>query len=132
MNLEAGLSAVKPALPEESQKQVEAVLAAITPVIKAARDEKTISKRVAFMIRDMNRSIESAVGDFGDDADEGEGFSAGEPAAVAAPVDAPAVAGAAPTETPATPPAAEAPGPEAPPAEAPAAPAPAQPEGAKN
>jgi hypothetical protein len=122
MNLEAGLTAVKPALPQESQKLVDAVLAAIKPVIKAAGDEKgTISLRVADMIRTMSQAVVSAVGAPEGASDEGD-FSAGEPAPAATP---PAPAAAAPGEAPpveaATPPATE-----TPPA------ASAQPEGAKN
>lgn len=128
MNLGAGLFAVKPALPEDSQKQVDAVLAAITPVVKAAQNEKTISRRVTFMVREMNQKIVATVGDLGGASDDEEGFSAGEPAAAAPaaspPGNAPAAANAPATDAPVAGPAVKAPGAEAP--------APAQPEGAKN
>lgn len=133
MNLGAGLFAVKPALPEDSQKQVDAVLAAITPVVKAAQDEKTISRRVTFMVREMNQKIVATVGDLSGASDDEDGFSAGESAAAAPvaspPGNAPAAANAPASDAPAAGPEVKAPGAETPAADAPA---PAQPEGAKN
>jgi hypothetical protein len=146
MNLRAGLTAVKPALPADSQKQVDAIVAAVTPVIKAAGDEKTISRRVTDTIRSMNQAIVATVGDIGGASEDDDQFTAGgaPPAAVPAGappaatavapeaelVEAPGTAPAAASEAPATP----APAAEVPPAEPPAATPPATVpiEGAKN
>jgi hypothetical protein len=136
MNLEAGLTAVKPALPAESQKQVDAVLAAIKPVIKAAGDVKaTISLRVADTVRSMSQSLAETIGAPQGASDDADNFSAGGPSPGAAPAAAPAAAppavgpGTTPPAASETAPA-DAPAAESPPAAAPAAIA--QPEGAKN
>jgi hypothetical protein len=126
MNLETGLTAVKPALPPDSQKQVDAVLAAIKPVITAAGDEKgTISLRVAATVRTMSQSLAATIGAPDGTSDDGDEFSAGGGAPAAAPAAAPGVAPAA-----SPPAAADAPAADTPPAAAPATPP--QPEGAKN
>jgi hypothetical protein len=135
LNLGAGLKAVKPALPEESQKQVDAILAAFMPVAKAVTDEDTGVFGVADAVRKMSGAITVAIGapeDEGDDADE---FTAGEPApaaADAAPAAEPPTAGSgaeASITPPAAPPASKEP-PAEEPVDAPAATAP--PDSAKN
>jgi hypothetical protein len=135
VNVAAGLRAVKSALPEESQKQVDAILAAFKPVVTAATDDKTGRFGVADAVRTLDQSITVVVGDLGGtEEDEEEGFTVGGEAG------APGAAGAGPAATtpgdsapaaapaaaaPATPPATAPGGAAAPPAATPA-------EGAKN
>jgi hypothetical protein len=149
INVGKGLKAVKPALPEEAQKQVDAILAAFLPAVKAATDERTGPLGVANAIRSMNEAIVAVIGEpegDDDDADDEEFSVGGPPAAAAAtppaalpttaPEDAePGPETPAPAATPAEDPsAATAPAADAPPTPTPPAtePAPAQPEAAKN
>jgi hypothetical protein len=99
VSLGRGLSAVKPALPADSQKQVDALLAAIGPVIKAAADEKTVTSRVTHTIRTMNQDVIATIGEIGgtSDDEEEDDFTAGGPAPATA-----AAAGAPAAPTPAT------------------------------
>ncbi len=125
VDLRTGLRAVRPAMPEDAQKNVDAILAAIQPVINAAADEDTVSLAVANAIRDMTDAINEVAAPGEEPADDG--FSAEAPAPAAAPPastppDAPAAEEPPPVETPAAVAAgAEAPAAEAPPGE-PAAP----------
>lgn len=111
VQLRAGLRAVRPAVPEESQTKIDAVLAAIKPAIDAASDMGNIvSLRVAALVRDMAFAINEATGV--DDAPvEEDGFSAEAPAADPAGAPAPAATAPAGSE-----PAAPAPGTATPPA----------------
>ncbi len=59
--LRTGLKQVKPALPAETQKKVDAVLAAINPVITAASSKDTVDLRLAESIRTMAGAINKAV-----------------------------------------------------------------------
>ncbi|MCI0332287.1 MAG: hypothetical protein L0228_03550 [Planctomycetes bacterium] len=109
VDLRSGLRAVKPAVPEDAQKNVDAILAAIQPVINAASDKEVHSLRITDLIRVMTDAINEVAAPGEVPADDG--FSA----------DAPAPAAATPAATPAAAPAAE----ETPPADAPSAEAPA-------
>jgi hypothetical protein len=60
LQLMAGLDALKKAVPEEDQKKIDAVKAAIKPVIDKASDEKTISGRVAEAVGTMQIAINEA------------------------------------------------------------------------
>lgn len=60
-DLRNGLKTVKPALPAETQKKVDAVLAAINPVITAASSKDTVELRLADSIRKMAEEIIVAV-----------------------------------------------------------------------
>jgi hypothetical protein len=127
VNLRAGLAAVKPAVPEDSQKQIDAVVAAMKPVVEAASDKKVISLRVADLVRTMNADIGRLVGADEEASEAEEEFTAGgaaaaEPAAPGAPPPAGAESSAG-----------EAPAATLPAAEEPAATPPAaQPDAAKN
>jgi hypothetical protein len=71
VNLKAGLATfssagingvpVKPGLPEDAQKKVDAVLAAINPVIAAASSKDTVDLKLTVAIRNMAVAIDSAV-----------------------------------------------------------------------
>jgi hypothetical protein len=118
-NLRRGLRAVKPAVPAESQKEIDDVLAAIQPVIAATADKSLVSIEISNAISTMNSRLVQLVG--APEGAEDEEFSVGgEAAADATPVDGAAVAAPAPADGA---PAAETPAAQTPPAEAPAAPA---------
>jgi len=97
VQLRAGLRAVHPAVPKESQQKIDAVLAAMKPAIDAASDvDNVIPLRVAEIVRIMAAGINEATGITDAPAEE-DGFSAEAPAA------APAAGAAAPGATPAGP-----------------------------
>jgi hypothetical protein len=133
-NVAMGLNAVKPALPPESQKQVDDILAAFRPVVNAVQVEKAGVFGVGEALRTMNQKIKTIVGEPEAPSDDEE-FSAGEASpAAAAPEAAP---GAAPAAQPVAEPPADAapatPDADAAATETPAATPPAAaPEGAKN
>ncbi len=56
-----GLLKVKPALPAETQKKVDALLAAINPVITSASSKDTVDLRLAESIRSMAEAVNKAV-----------------------------------------------------------------------
>lgn len=60
IDLRRGLRAVKPAVPEESQKKIDAVLDAMKPAIDAAADKGTITLRLTEVIRTMADAIDEA------------------------------------------------------------------------
>ena len=60
-NLRTGLTKVKPALPAETQKKVDAVLAALAPAIAAASNKDTVPLRVADSIRTMADAVNKAI-----------------------------------------------------------------------
>ncbi len=60
-DLKAGLMAVKPALPAETQKKVDAVVAAITPVITSASGKDAGDLNLVAAIRTMAQAINKAV-----------------------------------------------------------------------
>jgi hypothetical protein len=60
LQLRAGLNALSKAVPEDDQAKIEALKAAIQPVIDKASDEKTISGRVAEAIGTMQVAISEA------------------------------------------------------------------------
>jgi hypothetical protein len=112
VNLRTGLNAVKPAVPEETQKEIDALLVVVKPVIDAAANTKdVISLRVAQLVRSMHGQITDLVGEDAAEAAEAEDeFAAGaeapapaqpaaeEPAGTQPPAEQPA---AAPAEPPA-------------------------------
>lgn len=123
VDLGTSLRAVRPAVPADSQKEFDAILAAIKPVIEAASNKETGSLAIANTIRTMNQQIEAVAGPADSAADDEDEFTASAPAPAAG---APAPEAAAPAETPAVEPAATPPAAgETPPAEAPAAEEPA-------
>lgn len=60
-DLKSGLAAVKPSLPTETQKKVDAVLAAINPVITAAGGKEAADLQLVQSIRDMAKAINKAI-----------------------------------------------------------------------
>ena len=70
--LRTGLDALKKAVPEEDQKKIEAVKAAIKPAIDKAGDEKTITGRVAEAVKAMEPAINEAAPPAEMPAKEGE------------------------------------------------------------
>jgi hypothetical protein len=60
LQLTAGLDALKKAVPEEDQKKIDAVKAAIKPVIDKGSDEKVISLRVAEAVGTMRDAVYAA------------------------------------------------------------------------
>jgi hypothetical protein len=60
VQITSGLEAIKKAVPDEGKKKVEAVIAAIKPVIDKAKDDRTISGRVAEAIGPMEIAINQA------------------------------------------------------------------------
>lgn len=60
-DLKGGLTAVKPSLPAETQKKVDAVLAAINPVITAAGGKEAADLQLVQSIRDMAKAINKAI-----------------------------------------------------------------------
>jgi hypothetical protein len=60
MQITAGLEAIKKAVPDEGKKKIDAVIAAIKPVIDKAKDDRTISGRVAEAIGPMEIAINQA------------------------------------------------------------------------
>jgi hypothetical protein len=61
LQLRAGLEALKKAVPEDDQKNLDGLQAAIKPVIDKAQDEKTISGRVAEAVGMMAVAIDQAI-----------------------------------------------------------------------
>lgn len=61
VDLRTGLSTVKGSLPEDTQKKVDAVLAAINPVITAAGSKDTVDLKLAEMIHTMNAAVTKAI-----------------------------------------------------------------------
>jgi hypothetical protein len=61
IDMRAGLTVVKPALPEDVQKKIDAVLAAVNPVITAASSKDTVDLKLTVAIRDMAAAIDRAV-----------------------------------------------------------------------
>jgi hypothetical protein len=61
IDLRAGFTAVKPTLPEDVQKKIDAVLAAVNPVITAASSKDTVDLKLTSAIRTMAAAIDSAV-----------------------------------------------------------------------
>jgi hypothetical protein len=60
-NLRTALTTIKTSLPTETQKKVDAVLAAINRVITAASGKETVDLRLAEMIHAMNDAVNKAV-----------------------------------------------------------------------
>jgi hypothetical protein len=60
VNLRRGLTAVKPALAGQQLAQVDAILAAIRPVISAVADEDTVDLAVTVKVRTMQDEIREA------------------------------------------------------------------------
>ena len=60
-DLQAALNKVKSSLPAETQKKVDAVLAAIKPVITAASSKDTVDLRLAESIHTMAEAINKAI-----------------------------------------------------------------------
>jgi hypothetical protein len=60
-DLRTGLTKVKPALPAETQTKVDALLAAINPVIASASSKDTVDLRLAESIRSMAEAVNKAV-----------------------------------------------------------------------
>jgi hypothetical protein len=108
LNLKKGLTKIKPALPDDSQKKIDAILAAINPVITAAASKDTGQLRLTGAIRTMAGAINRAVPPArpeADETDEDDVLSA-PPATEAAPTAA-APARSANAVPAATPPAAQ-------------------------
>ena len=61
VSLTGGLEAVKPALPAESQSKIDAVLAAIKPVISSAVDKNTVELKFTSDVISMDDAINQAV-----------------------------------------------------------------------
>ena len=60
-DLQTALNKVKPSLPAETQKKVDAVLAAMKPVITSASSKDTVDLRLAESIHTMVGAINKAV-----------------------------------------------------------------------
>lgn len=60
-DLKGGLTAVKPALPAETQKKVDAVLAAINPIITSATGKDSGDLNLVAAIKNMAQAINKAV-----------------------------------------------------------------------
>ncbi len=60
-DLRSGLEKVKPALPEETQKKVDAVIAALDPAISAASNKDTVELTLVDELRKMAEAINRAV-----------------------------------------------------------------------
>jgi hypothetical protein len=60
-DLKNGLTQVKPALPAEDQKKVDAVLAAIKPALTAAANKETVAERLVEAIRGMSEAVDKAI-----------------------------------------------------------------------
>jgi hypothetical protein len=112
-SLGSGLNAVKPALPEESQKQVDAIITAFKPVVIAATDDRIGPLGVADAVRKMSGAISATIGDPEGEGEDADDITAGSPAPDAAAAIAPAPPAAAPGTAPAAAPGTE---PAAPPA----------------
>jgi hypothetical protein len=99
VDLRSGLRAIKPAVPDESKKQIDEIEAAINPAIAATSDENTTPLRIADTIRRMSGAIAQVAGPAEEEPAEDDGFTGGEvaPAAAAEVSEAPKRGTATPT-----------------------------------